>query len=507
MSRITGDAPVARPLTSSTAGTAGASGAGPTAVPPPAAKSTGASKSVADASTPSTDPIRTPPALRVPGPNAGAVYDCDVVVIGAGMAGITAARELLEAGRSVKVIEAQDRIGGRIQTDTTTFGTAVDTGAAWIHSADVNPLTNLALGLGIKLVKTPLGDTLYVGDRLATQKEKEAYDRTIEAFENALKHAAQQGIDVSADQVLPDKMPYAEAARYTLGPMELASDLENSSSLDAGKQLLTREDVIPEGGMARFFERYAAPVPVDLSTPATRIRWSPSGAIVETADGQRIRARKVITTASTGVMDNIQFDPPLPQWKLESIRALPMGLMNKVTLKFPPGVLPHHDNEWVEHLPKGSDVEPMGFLMRPHGEDIVVALVAGNQAERLAQAGDEATLKAVLENLREFCPQAGVGPVQSHVTHWEDEPWIRGAYSVAKPGEARARERLAKPLDGTLFFAGEAAARSETAQKITGAYESGRASSRSILHQLGVEDAMAPAETKRQPDDGVVSWS
>lgn len=451
--------------------------------------------------------ISAPPALRVPGPNSGAVYDCDVVVIGAGMAGITAARELLEAGKSVKVIEAQDRIGGRIQTDTTTFGTAVDTGAAWIHSADVNPLTNLALGLGIRLVKTPLGDTLYVGDRIATPQEKEAYDRTIEAFENALKDAANQGIDLPADQVLPNQMPFAEAARYSLGPMELAADLENSSSLDAGKQLLTREDVIPEGGMARFFERYAAPVPVDLSTPATKIRWSPSGATVETADGQRIRARKVITTASTGVIDNIQFDPPLPQWKQDSIRALPMGLMNKVTLKFPPGVLPHHDNEWVEHLPKGSGVEPMGFLMRPHGEDIVVAFVAGSQAERLAEAGDEATLKAVLENLREFCPQTDAGPLQSHVTHWEDEPWVRGAYSVAKPGEARARERLAKPLDGTLFFAGEAAARSETAQRLNGAYETGRVSARSILHQLGVEDAMAPGETTSQSDAGVVSWS
>ncbi|HYH46687.1 MAG TPA: FAD-dependent oxidoreductase, partial [Thermoanaerobaculia bacterium] len=246
----------------------------------------------------------------------------DVIVVGAGMAGLTAGKTLLHAGRSFLILEATGRIGGRGRTDTTTFSAPVDLGGAWIHNVPTNPLTPIITGSGYTVEKTDVeaANHLFFEHRFATPEERERFQEITGALEVSLEDAAEEGLDNAAADHLPtaelgepgDEAPppgeatfeqLRELVELNSGPLESAVEMERSSALDAGA-FLAGEDVLIGQGFGTFVEDYGREVlpRVRLNSPVTRIAHDGGGMTVETRQGERFAARMVLVTVSTGVL-------------------------------------------------------------------------------------------------------------------------------------------------------------------------------------------------------------
>ncbi|MEO1398160.1 MAG: FAD-dependent oxidoreductase, partial [Pseudomonadota bacterium] len=263
----------------------------------------------------------------------------DVIVIGAGAAGISAARELRRNGREVIVIEASNRIGGRIFTDTSTFGIPFDAGAHWLHAGEINPFVDYGKRNGFDLYEDPGAERVYVGDRRATRQERAALRSTMRKATSALSRAGRAGRDVSAQSVMPRLGVWGETARVQLGPFEMGKDLSDFSCSDwytgpSGTDWFCTE------GFGALWRHSAQDVPVQLRTKAKVVRWGGKGVQVETNRGT-LTAKSCIVTVSTGVLasNDIRFVPALPVRKQDAFHAISMGLYNHVALQLDPKAL------------------------------------------------------------------------------------------------------------------------------------------------------------------------
>lgn len=408
----------------------------------------------------------------------------DVAVIGAGMAGLTAARLLIERGRRAVVIEARDRPGGRAFTDTATFGLPVDFGAGELRAMDDNPLTAVVGRTFRNLVPDDGDFWMFVGADEATVVDYDALgaaldeiDRTVEAARNARR-------DKPLASEVRVEGRWADVARALAGPIATGVDFDRLSALDAYREGSSGSDGLVLEGLGSFVTAYGRDVPVVLDTPVTAIRWDERAVLVETAAGP-LNATVAIVTVPTGVLatDTIRFMPELPDWKREAIRRLPMGLINRIALQFREDAFGAPPNTDVVYLAQGREI--MSFRMNPLGQPVVVARVGGTYARELEAKGEAAMIAAARERLREiFGAKADAGFVRGKASAWGADPWARGAVSAAEPGHANARRQLARPLAGRLFFAGEACADEWIAQ-LPGAYLSGRRAAGEVLRILG----------------------
>jgi monoamine oxidase len=263
---------------------------------------------------------------------------------------------------------------------------------------------------------------------------------------------------------LPDDF-WAPTVEAWEGPVICAVDAARFSARDWRRNALGGRNLVPEGGIGAFVtRRLISGLDIRLNTPVTRVRWrGPDGRVmVETSNGS-LTAGACIVTVSTGVLaaGELVFEPALPPDILDTIHALPMGLALKVALRAngPDRLdLPLHCS--VDRRVPGSGGSLMPFQCWPFGRDYVQGWIGGGVAWDLARAGEAAAIDHALSELRALFGGrvdrlfAGGGTL---VTHWDADPWIRGAYCYASPGQSQARDRLAEPLDGGhLMFAGEA---------------------------------------------------
>lgn len=411
----------------------------------------------------------------------------DVVVIGAGSAGLAAARTLIEAGKSVVVIEAGDRIGGRAWTESQTFGLPFDQGCSWITSANVNPYTALAEDWQFELYDHSGADgPLFVGDRLANAEENAQYDAAWGAVAGALAKAGREGIDVAASTVMPDDLPFQAVAESWIGPMDMGVDFKNMSTRDYWSGADTTPLYMIKQGFGTLVERFGEGLPVRLNTPATKLKWGGKGVAVETPSGT-IEAKACVLTVSTGVLGSgaIQFDPPLPDWKQQAIDDLPMGLLVKVPLQFDGARLGLTPNEWLTYwVPNELPAKAAYFLTWPFGFDLMVGFLGGEFGWEMSAAGTDATVDFTLgEVVKTLGSDARKHFVKGGLSQWANDPLVRGAYAMPKPGRASARGELSRQLDDRLFFAGEAVAGSYVAT-CGGAYMSGRDTARDLARVL-----------------------
>ena len=397
--------------------------------------------------------------------------DIDVVVIGAGLAGMGAATALRDKGRSCIVLEASGRVGGRAWTTQPTplGGVWFDMGAVWFHDAEHNPLVPIAHAAGDRLLRSDeiRTERTYVGDRLMNDDEASSYATAWDRYEAAADALLRDRGDVSLAEVtaaLPGD-PWAATVEAWEGSVICAVDADKFSARDWRRNALNGSNLVADGGIGAFVER-RLPVGLDirLNTPATRIGWNGAGGrvAVQTADGT-ITANACIVTVSTGVLASgaLVFDPALPATTMDSIHALPMGLAMKVVLRAngPDRLdLPLHCS--VDRQIPRSGLPLMPFQCWPFRRDYIQGWVGGSAAWALARAGEAAAVDYALGELRSIFGVrvdrlfAGGGKL---VTRWDADPWIGGAYCYAVPGHAEARDRLADPLaDGHLLFAGEA---------------------------------------------------
>jgi phytoene dehydrogenase-like protein len=200
--------------------------------------------------------------------------EVDVVVIGAGAAGVAAARRVKASGRSVVVIEASDRIGGRCVTDTATFGLPFDRGARWLANPDTNPLTKLARTDGFEVYPAPPGQKLRIGRRNARAGETEEFLATMVRANRALDDASRGRADVAAAAALPtDLGVWQSTAEFVLGPYATGKDLRDLSVTERARVPERASPVAARQGLGAVLVKLAADVPVSLATPATRVTW------------------------------------------------------------------------------------------------------------------------------------------------------------------------------------------------------------------------------------------
>ena len=419
---------------------------------------------------------------------SGQSSEVDVVIVGAGIAGLRAAQILQDAGRSVQVLEAANRIGGRAFTDNTTLGQPLDLGCSWIN-ANSNPFLNISKDLGIETLRqSSAGEALFVGDRRANSTERAAYNKTWGAIERGFEAAGTAERDIPASGIVPEGLDFGATVQTWIGPMDHAVDFENLSVLDYWEAAESDPSYIARDGLGTVVSQWGAAVPVSLNTRVTAVDWSDNGVTVASSDGA-LRARACIFTVSTGVLNSgsIRFSPSLPDAAQGAIADLPMGLLTKVGLQFDGARFAFAPNQWLTHHVAG-DVpgEACFFLTWPFGYDYSVGFLGGSFGWEMAKQGDAAIVDFALNK---FVEMAGSDSrkhfVRGTVSDWADNPNTLGAYASARPGHYAAREALAKPIDDKLFFAGEAVA-GPYAALCSGAYYSGEAQAKAVLKVLQV---------------------
>ena len=379
----------------------------------------------------------------------------DVAVIGAGAAGLAAARELRESGLTVALLEASHRIGGRAYTEEVAPGVFFDLGCHWMHSASRNPFVALADHHGFHYRKETWSRAMYLGDRWATPAEQDQRADHFDRVYETIDRLADQDADMAVLEVTPRESRWSALFDYWFSIVN-SVDPDQCSVRDVSRYLDTYENWPLREGYGNLLARVAADQPVTLNCKVERIEHGHTLLRLHTTQGVLV-ARRVLVTVSTGVLNagDILFDPPLPDWKQTAIAALPLGNHNRICL--------HLDgNPFGDDHPRAFSMErqaaqPMGIQLRPFGYDHVIGFTGGRFATWLERAGMAASVDLVTEHLASALGNDIPRRIVGHtVTAWGGDPWVKGAYSAALPGAGEARSALARDVDGRLFFAGEA---------------------------------------------------
>ena len=398
-----------------------------------------------------------------------------VVVIGAGVAGLAAARRLRARGVPTTLIEAAGRIGGRAYTGQLA-GAPFDHGATWFHDAGRNPLVEMATPADELLDTNGRGEHLTIAGRAATAAEHAAYEAAERRLE-AVTEAALAGPDTTLAAALAPIAddPWTKLLALWEGAIIAAADADVLGLQDWHRNRLGGRNMVARGGVGACIARMLA-TEVRLRMPARRIDWSGPGVTIETPGGT-IAAAAAVITVSTGVLaaGAICFGPALPAGVLAAIHALPMGLLLKIGFE---GQLPLGTDMLV------TDREGcMSFIAGPFGRRQLVGFVGGRTAWDVA-AGPRAAEALAREQLAlalgaDAPRHLGPGPV---VTAWGTDPCSLGAYAYAGPGDAQQRAVLGQAFPGErLLFAGEAVHTGGLAGTVGGAYLSGVAAADRLL--------------------------
>jgi monoamine oxidase len=398
--------------------------------------------------------------------------EVDLVIVGAGAAGLGAARRAGERGLSYVVFEAMNRIGGRAHTESTSFGLPWDRGGHWMHSGSINPFAKLADAYGFSYEQVTPPERGHDGIRWLTEEENREVDAIVHGPDlwGAVERAGKAGKDVSAASVVDMNHPHIAELRTGLaGAWGL--DIPDVSTLDDGGYNDTVENWPVKDGYGALVARHAQGIPVELNTPVTRIVWDGPGVVVETGAGA-IKAKAVVITVSTRIIqDNvIAFSPVLPDWKHEAYEGVTLGIANKVAFKIDRNLLADQSmTAWVRVTPS----QGIWFQIRAFERDMITGHFGGALGEAIEGEGEAATLAMGRDALVAMYGSDILSAIRAEAcTCWRSEPWIRGAYAGAKPGKTHLRKDLATPIADRLYFAGEAASR-DMYSTIHGAHLSG----------------------------------
>jgi monoamine oxidase len=410
--------------------------------------------------------------------------EADIVVIGAGAAGIAAARRIQATNRKVIVVEAADQIGGRCLTDSTTFDVPFDRGARWMHNPDTNPIIKLARAAGLEIVTAPSGQKIRVGRRNARAGETEEFLATLVKANRAIDDASRRA-DISCAAALPKELgDWAGAIDFTLGTSFAGKDLKDFSAIDKVRAADRNTVFACRQGLGTLMAKLGGEVPVALSTPVSRISWSNRDVTVETPAG-KIAARAAILTVSSNVLTagGIKFAPDIPKRTLDAASKLSLGSYDHIALQMPGNPLGlARDDVIIEQ----STTNRTALLLANMGGSSLCSIdVAGSFGRDLSAQGEGAMLGFAKEWLTKlFGSDAAAAVKKSSVTRWNTSPYVLGAMSAAAPGGQASRKILTEPI-GAMFLAGEAT--HETLWgTVDGAWESGERAADAALRRIGV---------------------
>lgn len=426
--------------------------------------------------------------------------EADIVVIGAGAAGIAAARRIMATGRKVIVVEAASRIGGRCITDGTTFDTPFDRGARWMHNPDTNPMIRLARNAGLDVLPAPLGQKMRIGRRNARPGETEQFLAALVRANRAIDEAARGKLDTSCASVLPkDLGDWAGAVEFVLGASFAGKDLKELSAIDKGRAQDRNVAIACRQGLGTLVAKLGEQAPVARSTPASRIAWSNRDVKVETQAGQ-IAARAVIVTVSTNVLTSgaIKFTPDIPKRTSDAASKLGLGSYDRIMLQLPGNPLGlSHDDILIE---QSNSTRTALMFANIGGSSLCSIDVGGAFGRDLSGQGDKAMTAFAREWITKlFGSEAAAAVQKTSATRWNASPFVMGAMSAASPGGQLSRKILSEPI-GNVFLAGEAT--HETLWgTVDGAWESGERAAEAALRKIGAlkdEPADLPTQSTKK---------
>jgi len=427
--------------------------------------------------------------------------DLDVAIIGAGAAGIAAARRIAAANRRFVLLEASDRIGGRCVTDTATFGVPFDLGAHWIHRPDGSQLTGATQTTGFEIYTAPRGQTVRVGPRNARDSELETFIPSLVRARRAIVDAGRGRADGPAARVLPaDLGDWRSTIEFVLGPFACGKDLASVSVVDLARAPERDSDAFCRQGYGALIAKLAVGLPVRLSTPVSRIEWDRGGVVVVTAKGQ-VRARSAIVTVSTNVLTSgkITFKPEIARRQLDAAAALSLGSYDHIAFDMPRNPMNLQRDDLVFEKSPGN--RTAALLANVSGTSLQMVEVAGDFGRELSSKGEGAMIEFAREWIASlFGTNAKNAIKRSYATRWNEDPFVLGAMSVAAPGSADARKILAEPFAGRVWLAGEALHETQWGT-VNGAWESGQRTAEAALRQLGAlknPDEEKPAQRSRK---------
>ncbi|OKO77696.1 NAD(P)/FAD-dependent oxidoreductase [Bradyrhizobium sp. AS23.2] len=377
----------------------------------------------------------------------------DVAIIGAGAAGLGAAHALHGSGLSVIVLEARDRLGGRAWTVQASPEVTFDVGCGWLHSANKNSFVPIArqLNFEINTDLPPWGDRAF-GD-VFPEAERKDFVLALDAFYERVWEAAEKGTDApAADYLEPGNRwnPMIDAVSTYVNGCEL----DQVSLLDFEAYEDTYFNWRVRAGYGTLIAAYGAPCPIALNCNVTLVDHSGKRIRLETSQGSLEAGAAIVTLPTDLIADEaIRFSPALPA-KLDAARGLPLGVDDKVTLAL----------EGAEAFPKEGNLRgatmrtAMGtYHIRPFGQPCIEGFFGGSFARELEDAGVGAMAAQSIDEIAGLLGndiRRKLKPL--YESRWAHDPFARGSYSHALPGHAGDRALLAAPVDGRMFFAGEA---------------------------------------------------
>ena len=401
----------------------------------------------------------------------------DVAIIGAGAAGLGAAHGLTNSGLSVIVLEARNRVGGRGHTIMASPEVTFDLGCGWLHSADRNSFVAIAeqLNFAVNKALPPWRERAF--GKAFPQAERDDFVHALDAFYDRANQAAERGRDSPANLYLePGNRwnPMIDAISTYVNGCELdqVSILDMDAYEDTGVNWRVRR------GYGALMAAYGASLPLALNCTVTLIDHSRKRLRIETSMGT-LTANQVIVTVPTSLISDeaLRFLPALPA-KVSAAAGLPLGLADKVMLALDePEALPSEGN-----LRGATMRTEMGtYHMRPFGQPCIEGFFGGRFARALEDAGDGAIAAHSIDEIAGFLGndfRRKLRPLKE--SRWAHDPFARGSYSHALPWHAGDRAVLAAPVDGRLFFAGEATSPNffSTAH---GARDSGERAAREVM--------------------------
>jgi monoamine oxidase len=413
--------------------------------------------------------------------------DLKVLVIGAGASGLAAAQTLLSKGCSVTVLEARDRIGGRIHT-IEQGGNKLDLGAQWIHGigpnagdhprweGKLNPIYQLVLDNGIKTVPTWEGDlpekvglywSKHPGKRVDNKVFEDYVNRLDDHFDERVPSSSK---DTSVQDIFEDfdygstpdiKQVYDAVVSHTYSQFD-GADLPDISAkyFDSVLKWEGQEHIFPDG-YKQVIDVLSKGVEIQLNKVVATIDYSQEKVYVETTDGNLYTADKVIVTVPLGILKegSIQFIPKLSKDKQGAINRLGMGLMDKIWLEFPEAFWKNDkESDWICYASDtpGVWVDTLNFH-KFTGKPLIVMYNVGQAAIEMSYLSDEEVLETAMKAIRNWYPDAP-DCVNYVRTNWGKDPYAKGSFPYVKIGASVEDFDLYREFDSTdskVFFAGD----------------------------------------------------
>ena len=386
----------------------------------------------------------------------------DVVIIGAGIAGIQAAKTLHEKGISYIVVEADSRIGGRVYTHNDIFGVPFDTHGHWMMNPSTNPLIEYARENGFDVYQDLDESRYFVGDREATDQEYQDLDLTFDIFIQKMKVSANSatGKDDNTRTALGEDFfdrPWGYTVASYFGVWDVAQNSEDYSPADWWKRTDSTEYWLCRQGYGSVVAHYGRDVPVSLNTGVTEINWQGDGVKVVTSAGT-INAKAAILTVSVGVLakNHIKFTPQLPVMKQEAINGIDMAVFDYIGLKFTEDVFGYGSDVYVYQ--QQDDENGVGYMANMSDTNLVYGYVGGDQAKALEDAGMNEAIAYGLDGVKSMLGNDVEKKfIKGFATASGKYSLYEGAYSSVKPGHLSKRAVLAETLADKLFFSGKPA--------------------------------------------------